>query len=111
MRPNRLVFSVKDRDGNEVRLTESQWRGHILDKRPDMEPYIEEIQEVIRHPEIVKVAEDQSFTLSRFGVVNARQRLRLVVAVAYPDELTGRRLGSVRTAFFTSRRPKGQEVP
>jgi hypothetical protein len=32
------------------------------------------------------------------------------VVVAYSDELTGRRLGGVRTAFLTGRRPKGREV-
>ena len=110
MRHYRLLFSTLDRDGNEVRLDESQWYGHILNKRPDMEAHIAEIREVIGHPEIVKVSEDGSHTYSRLGVVNARQRQFLVVAVAYSDELTGRRLGSVRTAFFTRRRPKGQEV-
>ena len=37
MPPNRPVFSTLDRDGNEVRLTESQWLGHILFYHPDME--------------------------------------------------------------------------
>ena len=38
MHPYRLVFAVRDRDGNEVRLTESQWHGHILPRHPDVEP-------------------------------------------------------------------------
>jgi hypothetical protein len=51
MRPYRLVFSTLDRDGNEVRLTETQWRGHILEKRPLMEPYLEKIKAVIEDPQ------------------------------------------------------------
>lgn len=110
MRPNRLVFSTLDRDGNEVRLTESQWRGHILTRHSEVEPYLDEIRGVIGSPRLVDVDQHETYTYSRRGAVSVRQRQYLVVVVAYSDEVTGRRLGSVRTAFLTRRRPKGQEV-
>ena len=110
MRPYRLVFSTPDRDGNEVRLIESQWQGHIVRRHTDVEPYLEEIKDVIQDPRIVDIDKDGTYTYSRQGAVNVRERQYLVVVVAYSDEITGRRLGSVRTAFLTGRRPKGQEV-
>lgn len=110
IRPYRLVFSTLDRDGNEVRLTETQWRHHILLRHSEVEPYLEEIKDVLRDPRLVDIAEDRTYTYSRLGAVNVRQRQFLVVVVAYSDEVTGRRLGSALTAFLTRRRPKGQEV-
>ena len=110
MRPYHLVFSALDRDGNEVRLTESQWRWHILIRHSEVEPYLEEIKDVILDPRIVDIAGDGTYTYSRQGAVNVRERQYLVVVVTYSDEVTGRRLGSVRVAFLTNRRPKGQEV-
>ena len=110
MRPYRLVFSTLDRDGNEVRLTESQWRGHILDKRPNMEPYLEEIQDVIRNPEIVRLGDRDEFRLARLGMVADLPSLYLRVVLIYSDEITGRRLGSVRTAHLSRRPPGGEDV-
>ena len=108
IRPYRLVFSTLDRDGNEVRLTESQWRGHIIEKRPIMEPYIEEIKAVIEDPQIIVAdrSDDEAHFLT-LGAVASRSHQYLKVVVAYSNEGTGRRIGSVMTAYFTGRRPKG----
>ena len=69
MRPYRLIFSTLDRDGNEVRLTESQWNGHIIEKRPIMEPYLEEIKAVIEEPQIVVAdrSPDEAHFLTAWG--------------------------------------------
>jgi hypothetical protein len=40
-------WTVRDRRGNEIYLTEERWR-HILESRPEMEPFIEEFLETIR---------------------------------------------------------------
>ena len=107
MRPYRLVLSTLDRDGNEVRLTEGQWRGHIIEKRPIMEPYLEEIKAVVEDPQII--VEDRSDDEAHFltlGVVASRPHQYLKVVVVYSNEGTGKRIGSVRTTFFTGRRPK-----
>ena len=108
MRPYRLVFSVLDRDGNEVRLTEAQWRGHIIEKRPVMEPYLEEIRAAIENPQIIVAdrGDDEAHFLT-LGAVAARPHQYLKVVVVYSNEGTGKRIGSVRTAFFTGRHPKG----
>ena len=108
MRPYRLVFSTLDRDGNEVRLIESQWRGHIIEKRPVMEPYLEEIRTAIENPQII-VADrgDDEAHFWTLGTAANLPHLYLKVVVAYSNEGTGRRIGSVRTAFFTERHPKG----
>ena len=110
MRPYRLVFSVPDRDGNEVRLTEGQWRGHILDKRPDMELHLEEIRDVIRNPEIVRLGDEGEHRLARLGAVARMPGLYLRVVVFYSDEITGRRIGSVRTAHLSRRPPEGEDI-
>ena len=110
MRPHRLVFSTQDRDGNEVRLTEGQWIGHILDKRPDMELHLEEIREVIRNPEIVRLGDTGEYRLARLGAVAGMSSLYLRVVVIYSDEITGRRIGSVRTAHLSRRPPGGEDV-
>lgn len=108
MRPYRLVFSALDRDGNEVRLTESQWRFHILHDHSEMEPYLEEIRATIENPQmIVADRSDDEAHFWAFGAVANRPHQYLKVVVVYSNEGTGRRIGSVRTAFFTERRPKG----
>ena len=107
MRPYRMVFSTLDKDGNEVRLTESQWRGHIIEKRPIMEPYLEEIKAVIEDPQIIAAdrSDDEAHFLT-LGAVASRSHQYFKVVVVYSNEGTGRRIGSVRTAYFTKRRPK-----
>ena len=110
MRPYRLIFSTLDWDGNEVRLIESQWRWHILREHSEMEPYLEEIQAVIKHPEFVRVGNRGEFRLARLGIVARWPRLYLRVVVDYLEENTGRRFGSVRTAHMSHRPPGGEEV-
>ena len=110
MRPDRLVFSTLDREGNEVRLTESQWRGHILLNHPDMEPRLEEIQGVIRAPEIVRRGDRGEFRLARLGAIACRPNRYLRVIIVYSEEITGRRLGNVRTAHLSKVPPRGEDV-
>ncbi len=105
-----LVFSTLDREGNEVRLTESQWRGHVLREHSEMEPYIEEIQLVIRDPEFVKRGDRGELRLARLGVIASRPNRYLRVIIAYSDEITGRRLGSVLTAHLSKVPPRGEDV-
>ena len=111
MRRYRLVFSTLDRDGNEIRLEESQWEGHILSRHSEVEPYLEEIQQAIGDPDIVTLDDEGAFHYSRFGVVSSRQRQYLIVVVTYSDEITARRLGSVRSVYFRGRPPAGQRIP
>ena len=106
MRPYRLVFSTLDRDGNEVRLVESQWLGHILTRHPEMEPYLEEIRQVIQDPQLIAVRPGGERHFLTMGAADSRSRQYLKVVVGYLDDMTGRRSGSVRTAFFTERYPK-----
>ena len=110
MRPYRLVFSTLDRDGNEVRLTESQWRYHILIRHSDVEPYLEEIQAVIRDPQVVRRGDDGEFRLARLGAIASRPNRYLRVIIVYSDEITGRRLGNVRTAHLSKLPPGGEDV-
>ncbi len=107
MRPYRLLFSTTDRDGNEVRLSSQQWYGHIVNKHSDVEPYLEEIKSIIQDPEIIADGRSGEFYLLSLGVVDSHLRQYLKIVVAYSSEVTGRRIGSVRTAYFTGRRPKG----
>ena len=107
MRPYRLVFSTLDRDGNVVRLTEAQWRGHILGRHSEMKPYLEEIKAVIEDPQIVAAGRSDEVYFLTHGAIDRWPQQYLRVVVAYSDEVTGRRIGSVRTAFLTGRRPIG----
>lgn len=110
MHPYRLVFSTLDKDGNEVRLEESQWRGHILQGHPEVEPYLEEIKEVIRNPQVVRLGNRDDYRLASLGAVGARPDRYLRVALTYSEEISGRRLGSVRTAHLSTRPPVGEEI-
>ncbi len=107
MRPYRLVFSTLDRDGNEVRLTESQWRHHILLRHSEVEPYLEEIKAVIEDPQIIALGKRGEVYFLTPGAIARWPQQYLRVVVIYSDEVTGRRIGSVRTAFLTGRGPKG----
>ena len=106
-RCNRLVFSVPDRDGNEVRLTTGQWRGHILRKHSEVEPFLEQIKAVIENPQLVAAGRNDEVYLLALGAITSRPQQFLKVVVAYSDEVTGRRIGSVRTAYLTARHPRG----
>ena len=110
MRPHRLVFSTQDRDGNEVRLTESQWIRHVLHRHPDIGAYLDEIQTVIRDPEIVRLGDRGEIRLARLGVIASRPNRYLRVIIVYSDEITGRKLGSVRTAHLSKLPPGGEDI-
>lgn len=106
MRPYRLVFSTLDRDGNEVRLTESQWEGHILREHSEMEPYLEEIKAVIEDPQLIAVGKSSEVYFLTLGAISRWPRHYLRVVATYSNEVTGRRIDSVRTAFLIGRDPK-----
>ncbi len=38
------MWTVRDRQGNEIYLTEERWQ-HILTSRPEMEPFLDEFLE------------------------------------------------------------------
>jgi len=40
-------WEVSDRYGNTIYLTEERWQ-HILESRPELEPFIEELSETVR---------------------------------------------------------------
>ena len=100
-RPYRLVFSTLDRDGNEVRLTESQWQGHIILRHSEVEPYLEEIKAVIEDPQIIAEGRSGEVYFLTQGVIGRWPQQYLRVVVVYSDEVMGRRIGSVRTVFVT----------
>ena len=75
-----------------------------------MEPYIEEIKLVIRNPEIITVEDNSVFHLLRMGAVTSRPNLYLKVVIIYSDEITGKRIGNVRTVFNTHRLPRGERI-
>ena len=110
MRPYRLVFAVRDRDGNEVRLTESQWRGHILLAHPEVEPFLEAIRDVVLNPEIVRLGDRDDYRLASLGAIAAMPNRYLRVVITYSQDIAGRRIGSVRTAHFSKRPPGGEDV-
>ena len=107
MRPYRLVFSTLDRDGYEVRLTESQWEDHVLSRHSEVEPYLEEIRAVIENPQIVAAGRSDEIYFLTLGIIARWPQQYLKVVVSYSEEVSGRRIGSVRTAFLTGRDPKG----
>ena len=107
MRPYRLLFSTLDRDGNEVRLDEAQWEGHITHRHPEMTPYFEEIKTVIEDPQIIATDKSDEVYFLTLGTISRWPSQYLRVVVTYSNEVTGRRIGSVRTAFLTGRGPKG----
>jgi len=41
------IWTVQDRYGNEIYLTEERWQ-HIVENHADMEGYLEELRETIR---------------------------------------------------------------
>ena len=107
MRPYRLVFSTPDRDDNEVRLDESQWYSHILRRHSEIAPYLQEIKTVIEDPQTIAEGKSGEVYFLTMGAIARWPQQYLKVVVAYSDEVTGRRIGSVRTAFLTGRDPKG----
>ncbi len=42
-----ITWTVQDRRGNEIYLTEERWQ-HILESRPGVEPFLDEFLETIR---------------------------------------------------------------
>jgi hypothetical protein len=46
------IFSVTDRWGKEIVLTEEDW-GRLTQKRPDVAGYLEEIQRTLEAPNVV----------------------------------------------------------
>ena len=107
MRHYRLLFSTLDRDGNEVRLDEAQWEGHITHRHPEMTSYLEEIKTVIEDPQIIATGKSDEVYFLTLGAISRWPSQYLRVVVTYSNEVTGRRIGSVRTAFLTGRGPKG----
>ena len=93
-----------------MRLTESQWLGHILFRHPEMEPYLEEIQRLIRDPEIARLGDTGETRLASLGAVASRPDRYLRVIIVYSDEITGRRLGSDRTVHLSKLPPGGEDL-
>lgn len=46
------IFSVTDRWGDEIVLTEDDWK-RIVAKRPDVRPYVEQVRQTLEAPNVV----------------------------------------------------------
>lgn len=101
------VFEESDRDGIPVRLTADRWHMHITVKHGEVEPFLQEIQEVIRDPGIVTENDEGVRHCATLGAVRGRWvNLYLEVVVGY-DRSTAPGMGNVLTVHFNSRPPKG----
>ena len=100
---DKLVFEINDRGGVPVRLTQDRWISQIVDRHPEVEPYLEEIKQVVQAPTQITEDEGGAYHLASFGIVPREWRNSyLEVLVRYsPTE------GEVLTIHFSHRPPKG----
>ena len=102
------IFEVQDKDGVLVSLAASRWHMHIAEKHAEVEPFLEQIQEVIKSPQIVTQDIGGAYHLSRVGAVGGKwQQLYLEVVIQY-EESSDSKLGHVLTVHFNAGSPKGE---
>lgn len=98
------IFEINDREGIPIRLTQERWFSQIVDRHPEVESCIEEIEQVVHSP--TQITEDEAgvYHLASLGIVLGQWRnTYLEVVVRYtPTE------GEVLTIHFNDRAPKGE---
>jgi hypothetical protein len=109
VRSLRCFFEVPDKDGNMVSLLLSRWVGHIIVKHAEIEPFLNQVKQVIQNPSIVTVDKEGVHHLARRGVVRRYSRLFLEVVVQYQtrSEVMS---GEVLTIHLNAAPPKGEVV-
>ncbi len=102
------LFEISDKDGNVVQLTTERSELHVVVRHPEVEPYLEQIKQLIESPNIVTKDSRGVYHLSRLAAVEeSRFRgLYLEVVVRYRRRSSGAE-GEVLTIFFNARPPKG----
>ena len=65
------AFEVMDKDGNTVRLSRRRWEIHVMEKHGEVEPYLDEIKEVIASPSIITFDSGGAYHLSTLGAVSS----------------------------------------
>jgi hypothetical protein len=109
-----LLFEEIDPFGVPVRLYLRRWLEHIIPptRHPEMEPYLELVRQTIANPDFVyrsAIARNTSI----FYLLNLKrgryQNLYVATVVRYTME-QGRKVGTIRTAYFTRTPSGGDEL-
>ena len=105
----KFLFETSDKDGRVVRLEEGRWIMHKAEKHAEVEPFVNEIKDVIHMPGIITQDDGGVFHLSTKGAVRGRwKNMYLEVVIRYRQEQESENeAGDVLAVHFNAGPPKG----
>jgi len=98
------MFSVNDPRGKLVILKKNTWDKHIVDKRPELIPYLENVKNAIIDPDEIRLStksNNHEFYLRRSGISSGSfKNMNIAVVVEFVIRKLELR-GYVNTAYIT----------
>lgn len=114
MEPRPALFTVLDKDGVPITLTQDTWYDKLLHPvigHPEVEPYLEEIKQTILEPEFVyqSIKDERTLLLYRSGLTRGKFAHCFVLVVVRYVEEDGEKHGYVSTVLLARSLKKGVE--
>lgn len=121
--PKNYVIQTKDAEECDVFLGEREWKEHILERHPEIEPFLAEIEEAIKNPIVRYVdSEDERVNLHYYSIPEAKkphQKINfLLVVIKYVNapERNFEKTGFISSVYFIKdfkkrgRKERGRKV-
>lgn len=103
----KYLVQTKDADGCAVLLGENEWKDHILEVHPEIEPFLAEIKEAIRKPVARHIdPEDERVYLHYYRIPKAKKPhekinyLLVVIKYVNAPERNFERTGFVSSVYL-----------
>jgi len=102
-----LAFEIIDWRGYTVQLEQDRWERHICEKHGEVQPFLDQIIDVIQNPSIVTLDVGDAWHLSRLGAIPTLSHLYLEIVIKYEQKLENF-IGDVKTIHVNRMPPRGE---
>jgi len=111
------IISTSDPEGIPVFLGETEWQAHILKHHPEVENFLDDIENIIRNPDARHRDPENERVNLHYGRIEEPRRLHpklayLLVVIKYVNapERAFQRTGFVSSVYFL-KEPKRRGIP
>ena len=103
----KYIVKAKDVDGCDVLLGEIEWKNHMLERHPEIEPFLSEIKKAAAHPDERHIdPEDERVFLHYYRIPKTKKPhekisyLLLVIKYVNAPERNFERTGFISSVYF-----------
>jgi hypothetical protein len=112
------ILSTTDTEGIPVLLGEDEWENHILERHPEIPPFIDEIKLTIENPDIRQIDPEDDRVYLNYREIPVKEQLHpklryllVVVKYVYAPERDFQKTGFISSVYFVREPKKRRQEP